>query len=252
VVLPTFDEEVVDAYEIGLKTDLADGRVRLNAAAFYYDYEGLQYQATDPEVFQGGVGNIPESEIYGAELEFAAFLTDSLILDARMAWLETEITKDHLALDNVESDAATNALLGQGFDLFSPEIQIARAAQVQNVNGNELAKTPGFTGNIALNWNTDVGSWGEMRSTLQYTYRGDFKHRVFNNGDTDVVDSYDVIDLVVGFYPGSSDWRVELIGKNLTDEDGINARFTDVFGVGATGDELIAPRQYMVRVGLDF
>ena len=52
VVLPTFDEEIVDAYEIGLKTDLADGRVRLNAAAFYYNYEGLQYQATDPEVFR--------------------------------------------------------------------------------------------------------------------------------------------------------------------------------------------------------
>ena len=40
----------------------------MNAAAFFYDYEGLQYQATDPEVFQGGVGNIPESEIFGAEL----------------------------------------------------------------------------------------------------------------------------------------------------------------------------------------
>ena len=252
VVLPTYEEEVVDAYEIGLKTDLADGRVRINTAAFYYDYEGLQYQATDPEVFQGGVGNIPESEIYGAELEFAAFLTDNLVLDARMAWLETEITADHLALDNVQSDAATNELIGQGFDLFSPEIQRARAAQVQNVNGNELAKTPGFTGNLALNWDAELGAWGEMRSTLQYTYRGDFKHRIFNNDKTDVVDSYDVIDLVVGFYPGSSDWRVELIGKNLTDEDGINARFTDVFGVGATGDELIAPRQYMVRVGLDF
>ena len=75
---------------------------------------------------------------------------------------------------------------------------------------------------------------------------------IFNNDETDVVDSYDVIDLVVGFYPAASDWRVELIGKNLTDEDGINARFTDVFGVGATGDELIAPRQYMVRLGLDF
>lgn len=252
VVVPTYDEEVVDAYEVGLKTDLADGRVRLNGAAFYYDYEGLQYQATDPEVFQGGVGNIPESEIYGAELEFAAFITDHLVLDARMAWLETEITADHLALDNVQSDEVTNALIGQGFDLFSPEIQRARATQVQNVKGNELAKTPGFTGNLALNWDAELGAWGDMRTTFQYTYRGDFKHRIFNNDKTDVVDSYDVIDLVVGFYPGNADWRLELIGKNLTDEDGINARFTDVFGVGATGDELIAPRQYMVRVGLDF
>jgi iron complex outermembrane receptor protein len=253
VVLPVFEEEVVEAFEVGLKTDLADGRVRLNAAAFYYDYSDLQYQATDPEVFNGGVGNIPESEIFGAELEFSAFLTDSLILDARMAWLDTEITSDHLALDNVQSEAAGNALLGQGFNLFSDEIQIARADQIQNVNGNELAKTPSFTGNIALNWNTDIDSWGEMRSSLQYTYRGDFKHRIFNNAETDIVPSYDVLDLVVGFHPNGDDsWRVELIGKNLTDENGINARFTDVFGVGATGDELIGPRQLMVRLGIDF
>jgi iron complex outermembrane recepter protein len=252
VVLPVFDEELVDAYEIGLKTDLADGRIRMNGAAFYYDYEGLQYQATDPEVFQGGVGNIPESEIYGAELEFAAFVTDNLVLDARMAWLETDITKSHLALDNVESEAATNALLAQGFPLFGPEIQVARAAAIQDVKGNELAKTPGFTGNIALNYISDIGSLGEFNGTLQYTYRGDFKHRIFNNSETDVVGSYDVIDLVLGFRPNNGDWVVELIGKNLTDEDGINARFTDVFGVGATADELIAPRQYMVRVGVDF
>ena len=253
VVLPIFNEEIVNAYEIGVKTDLADGRIRLNAAAFYYDYNNLQYQATDPEVFNGGVGNIPESEIFGAELEFSAFLSDSLILDARMAWLDTEITSDHLALDNVQSEAAGNALLGQGFDLFSDEIQIARADQIQNVNGNELAKTPSFTGNLSLNWTKELEAWGEMRSTLQYTYRGDFKHRIFNNADTDIVPSYDVLDLVVGFYPGAGEsWHVELVAKNLTDEDGINARFTDVFGVGATGDELIGPRQLMVRFGMDF
>ena len=253
VVLPIFNEEIVNAYEVGLKTDLADGRVRLNAAVFYYDYKNLQYQATDPEVFNGGVGNIPESEIFGAELEFSAFLSDSIILDARMAWLDTEITSDHLALDNVQSEASGNALLGQGFDLFSDEIQIARAEQIQNVNGNELAKTPSFTGNLSLNWTKELEAWGEMRSTLQYTYRGDFKHRIFNNADTDIVPSYDVLDLVVGFYPGASEsWHVELVAKNLTDEDGINARFTDVFGVGATGDELIGPRQLMVRFGMNF
>ena len=50
VVLPTFEEETIDAYEVGLKTDLDGGRVRINAAAFMYNYENLQYQATDPEV----------------------------------------------------------------------------------------------------------------------------------------------------------------------------------------------------------
>jgi iron complex outermembrane receptor protein len=252
VVLPTFEEEIVDAFEVGLKTDLAEGRVRMNAAAFFYDYEGLQYQATDPEVFQGGVGNIPESEIFGAELELSAFITDSVMFDLRLAWLDTEITADHLALDNVLSEAAGNALIGQGFDLFSEEIQIARAQAVQNVNGNELAKTPKFTGNAALNWNTSLENGDELNGSLQYTYRGEFKHRIFNNDVTDIVPSYDVIDLVLGYSPQGQNWRVQFIAKNLLDEDGVNARFTDVFGVGATGDELIGPRQLMARFSIDF
>ena len=32
-------------------------------------------------------------------------------MDARLAWLETEVSASHLALDNVRSDDATNALL---------------------------------------------------------------------------------------------------------------------------------------------
>ncbi len=252
VVLPVFEEETIDAYEVGLKTDLADGRVRLNGAAFFYTYDNLQYQATDPEVFQGGVGNIPESEIMGAELELGAFVTDSLIFDARLAWLDTEITANHLALDNVKSEAATNALLAQGISLFSPEVEIARAGEIADVKGNELAKTPGFTANLALTYSTAMGGWGDFDGTLSYTHRGDFRHRIFNNPTTDEVDSYDTIDLVLRFSPSNANWRIELIGKNLTDEDGINARFTDVFGVGATGDQFIPPRQLMARVGIDF
>ena len=252
VVLPVFEEETIDAYELGLKTDLADGRVRLNGAAFFYTYDNLQYQATDPEVFQGGVGNIPESEIMGAELELGAFLSDSLIFDARLAWLDTEITASHLALDNVASEAATNALLAQGVNLFSPEVEIARAAQIADVRGNELAKTPGFTANLALTYSHTMAAWGDVEGTLSYTHRGDFRHRIFNNPLTDEVDGYDTIDLLIRFMPTNANWRLELIGKNLTDEDGINARFTDVFGVGATGDQFIPPRQLMVRVGIDF
>ena len=253
VVLPTFEEEVVDAYEFGIKAELPGGRTRINSAFFLYDYEGLQYQATDPELFQGGVSNIPESEIYGAEIELSTFITDSMILDASMSWIETEITADHFALDNVQSDIATNALLGQGVNQFSDQVQIARAAEITNVKGNELAKTPNFTANLSLTWQKYIENWGEMSNSLQYTYRGDFKHRMFNNPLTDMVPDYEVIDLVVGYIPNSnSDLKYEFVAKNLTDEDGTNARFTDVFGVGATGVELIGPRQIMLRVKLAF
>ena len=56
VVLPVFEEETIDAYEVGVKTDLADGRVRLNGAAFFYTYDNLQYQATDPRGLPGRRG----------------------------------------------------------------------------------------------------------------------------------------------------------------------------------------------------
>ena len=253
VVLPTFEEEVVDAYEFGLKADIAGGRTRINSAFFFYNYEGLQYQATDPELFQGGVSNIPESEIYGAEVELSTYLTDSMILDANLSWIETEITADHFALDNVQSDIATNALLAQGVNQFSDQVQIARAAEITNVKGNELAKTPNFTANLALTWEGYVENWGELSNSLQYIYRGDFKHRMFNNPLTDMVPDYEVLDFVLGFTPQSNnDLRFEFVAKNLTDEDGTNARFTDVFGVGATGVELIGPRQIMLRVQMSF
>jgi iron complex outermembrane receptor protein len=252
VVLPTFEEETIDAYEVGLKTDLGDGRVRINAAAFMYAYDNLQYQATDPEVFQGGVGNIPESEIFGAELEFGAFLSDSLLFDARLAWLETEVTASHLALDNVQSEAATNALLAQGIGLFSPQVEVARAEQITDVKGNELAKTPNVTGNIALIHTALLEGFGELKTSLSVTYRGEFKHRIFNNPVTDEVGSYTTFDMLMKLTPDSSPWTVELIGKNLTDQDGINARFTDVFGVGATGDQFVPPRQLSVRFGMTF
>ena len=198
------------------------------------------------------MGNIPASQIFGAELELGAFLSESLLFDARLAWLNTEITQTHLALDNVASEAATNALLAQGVNLFSPEVEVARAAQIADVRGNVLPKTPKVTANIALTHTASIDGWGDVRSSLSYTYRGDFKPRVFNNPTTDNVASYQTLDVMVKLSPDDASWRGELIGKNITDDAGINARFTDVFGVGATGDQFIQPRQIMVRAGIDF
>ena len=252
VVLPTFEDEAIDAWELGLKAHFADRAVRFNAALFRYDYRNLQYHATDPEVFEGGVGNIPAAESSGLEVEVASFLPGGLSLDMRFAWLRTEITESHFALDNVRSDAATNALLAQGANLFGAEIQQARAAAIRDVKGNELAKTPKFTADVVLAYVHSLGDWGFWQGSVQYTYRSSFEHRIFNNPATDVAPSYDVLNVRLGLAPNQADWRLDLLVTNIADEAGVNARFTDVFGVGATGDELIPPRQVMLRFGWDF
>ena len=77
LIYPIYKSEIIDAFELGLKTDLMEGRMRANVSAFMYDYENLQFQSTDPDVYRGGVANIPESEMSGVELELIAINSNS-------------------------------------------------------------------------------------------------------------------------------------------------------------------------------
>ena len=53
-----FESESVTAYEVGVKSDFVDGECELTLP-FFYQYDDLRFQATDPDVFRGGVANIP-------------------------------------------------------------------------------------------------------------------------------------------------------------------------------------------------
>ena len=89
LIFPIFDSEMIDAFEVGLKSDFLDGRMRANVSAFTYDYENLQFQSTDPDIYRGGVANIPESEMKGIELELIGLVSESLSFDLRVAYLDT-------------------------------------------------------------------------------------------------------------------------------------------------------------------
>jgi iron complex outermembrane receptor protein len=69
---------------------------------FTYDYDNLQFQATDPDPYRGGVANIPQSEMNGIEVEFTALLSDSLTMDMNLAFLDSEVTSSYEVLDNVD------------------------------------------------------------------------------------------------------------------------------------------------------
>ena len=235
---PAYADERITAYELGLKAEFLDGRVRTNLAAFLYDYKNMQFQATDPEPFQGGVGNIPESEVKGVELEVLALLAEAWTLDMKVSALDTEITSSFEALDNVPAAAS--------FD------QTVRYALRQDVKGNELAKAPNLTADISLRYEIVWDSGTEFSGTVQYTYRGGFSQRIFDNPDVDHVDSYEVVNLVASFDLPGETWGFDLMALNLFDEEGVNSRMTDVFGVAATGEQLIAPRQYMAKVRYQF
>lgn len=252
VVLPTYEEEVVDTLEFGLKMDVAAGRVRTNMAAFHSDYRNLQYHATDPEVFEGGVGNLPESTIRGFEIEAFISLGNSWSLSTRGAFIDSEITASHLALDNVDSDEITNRLVAGGESLFSPAVQQARASTIKDVQGNQLAKTPRTTFDLILSRDIRFSQAAWLETTVHVIHRGAFKHRIFNNPRTDGVPSYRRLNVYFTLFPLNGWWQATLRIKNVLDEVGINSQFTDVFGVGATSYEFIPPRTISLEIGAQF
>jgi iron complex outermembrane receptor protein len=253
LVRAAFEDETIDAYEIGLKSEFMNSRVRTNVAAFYYDYTNLQFQASDFNEFGSGVSNIPESEIYGIELEMTALIGDRFSLDVKLASIQSEVSADYLALDN--RLLIEDVLLADGVTPAKEEIHGANRDVVgflQNLSGNELAKTPGLTADISLGFEDQMKDGAYIGASLQYTYRGEFEQRVFNNPEVDTVDSYDLINLTMSYDNSDEVWGVDLIAYNLLDEDGINSAMTDVFGVNETGFQFVAPRQLMARFRYNF
>ena len=137
LIFPFFESEMIDAYEIGLKSDFLEGRMRANISAFTYDYENLQFQSTDPDIYRG-VANIPESEMQGLELELIGLVSEKLSFDLRVAYLDTEVTSSYEALDNLN---AIVFLRERANTLFFE----------RDIRGNRLAKSPELTANAVLN-----------------------------------------------------------------------------------------------------
>ena len=240
MVFQTYESENIEAIEVGLKTDLADGRARANIALFSYDYENLQFQATDPDPYRGGVANIPESAMTGLEVELTALLTDSLSFDMNLAFLDSEVSSDYEVLDNVD---AYQYFFGQ---------EDLRYGLRENVKGNALAKSPEFTADISMTYESVLSSGTEFTGIAQYVRRGEFQQRVSNNLLVDNIKAYNILNLTASYNFVGDTWGLDLMLLNATGVEGVNSSMTDVFGVAATGLEYIAPRQFMVRLSKQF
>lgn len=99
-----FDAEYVTSYELGLKSELMDRRLRVNADVFYSQYEDMQLNfILTGTVADTKVTNAGEAEMYGFETDITFMATRELLLMANYAYLHTEVTK---ATDITGADVA--------------------------------------------------------------------------------------------------------------------------------------------------
>ncbi len=92
-----FNEEELTSWELGLKSELWDRRLRLNAAAYFSDYQDIQLNFSDAstpaDVRDTIVINAGEGEIKGFELDFTALLSEGLTATFSYAYQDAKFTK---------------------------------------------------------------------------------------------------------------------------------------------------------------
>jgi outer membrane receptor protein involved in Fe transport len=89
----SFDPEEILSYELGLKMDLFEHRLRINSAIYYTDYQDIQLRVTrtfgDLNTLTG-LTNAGEAAIRGAELELAVLATPNLLLGFNASYISPE------------------------------------------------------------------------------------------------------------------------------------------------------------------
>ena len=83
-----YGEETIKSFEVGMKSMLADGRLRINAAYYSYEYDDVQVSVvkTDSGAISTDVVNAASFSTDGLELDMAWLATDTLQFRAQYAY----------------------------------------------------------------------------------------------------------------------------------------------------------------------
>ena len=227
----SFGPEDVTSFELGLKSELLDRRLRLNAAAFYVDHKDLQIQQ-----FQAGTQgatsvtvNAGKAEYKGLEVEIEALLTEGLTLSGSVGYVDREY-KEFLILD-----PATNQI-------------------VDVANSAFFTYAPETTANAALQYKLPHFGIGQLSARLEYNYRGSvifYPTHVGTPLTEEIADSArNLIDARITLSElrvGSGEASVSLWSRNLTDEE-YRVHGVDFGALGFAGNVYGEPRS----AGIDF
>ncbi|MBL4838333.1 MAG: TonB-dependent receptor [Kordiimonadaceae bacterium] len=190
-----FEPEEATNYEVGMKGDFFDSRLRLNVSAFFLDYKDLQitrfFQPLGRDFSLFITENAANAEVKGIEVEFTGILTDNIEVGGFYSYLDAEF----------KGFFGTPGQTGSG-----------------DFSGNKLRQAPEHSlgGHIQFfqELNEDKGS---ITANLSAKYQSQTFTNVDNNA-LDVIPSYTVVDAWLAWNSSDSKWMVQAWVKNLTDK----------------------------------
>ena len=219
-----FFPETIDAYEMGLKNEFLHHRVRLNVAAFYYDYKNLQVA-----IVPGGGSqiftNAAAARNYGVDVDLDFAVTDYLTLSMSGGWLNAKYV-DY-------PDA-------QGYTALGKAIPLA------NASGQDLPFSPPFTGSINANYDLPT-SVGEFKSQLGLSYQDRY---YISPTERPVAPTHTLLNASVEWWSTADEpFGVRLWGRNLTN---VYYPVNLISSTGGWYGTYAAPRTYGITLMKNF
>jgi len=221
-----FDPEEILAYEVGVKSELLDRRVRVNLAAFYYDYTDLQQnQYSEAAVI---VVNADSATVKGIDVDVTALVADGLELRAAVSYLDAKFD-EFLTVDPLH-----------------PELGVQDLGEL----GYRLPRAPEWAYNVAATYTHQLGAHGSLTWLGEYVWKDEVFHSPFNL-DGVSQDSFGLLNARVTWRTPAENWSVSLWGKNLTDETWYQNSVVNLAFVGGVRQPA-DPRTYGITVTADW
>lgn len=201
--------------ELGGRLDLLSDALSFRGAFFYYDYRDMQLQIVPPSASAlfPSVENAGEATLYGLELGAEAKLPGNVLLNANLAWLESEFDR----LKAIDVNAPTASVDQSGHRLpRAPELAFALGGEIR----------------------IDLGRIGRLTPRLDYRYQTATYFNVFQDRATRQ-NGYGIVDLQLALKTRDERLSLMLYGTNLADQSyftnfiRIDGQFGNVAFVGS-------------------
>jgi len=186
-------QELLTAYEAGFKAGLYERRVQANVSAFYYDYKDKQlsvYFADPIYTALSRLQNVPEGEAYGLDGEVTWRVSPELTLIASGTLLHTE----------VQGYTGTNS-----------------AGQPQDFDGAPFLYSPKRSFALTALYSRELNAKLGLQAALNARWQDD-SHADLEGDPRFVIEDYGLVNASLGVHSLDDRWRVQVWGRNLTDE----------------------------------
>ena len=231
------DEEEVQTLEIGLRSELLDRRLRLNATAFQNAYDNQQIAGTVPRLGFTRF-NVSESETSGLEIELVYQPTERLRLNATVGLLDTEYSaldvSQAFGLTNADADDRTTGspcalgddtkapvrIDGEDDETYderaAPSLRAFESAVLSCAYGLEMKNAPESQIAVGALY-TMALMGGELDIGVDVAVEDDSWNLVANAPESALTDPGTIINARVAYR--AERWQATLWAKNLGDEE---------------------------------